>query len=128
TVDLPYVAGPKELNLEYKGIKLKRFLPFAEDKMDWKPVKIERGQSSSRYRIYNDNFGEFITLTLHPLSDFNNTVQMGPLNVHYMPDGLESCFATDKSPGLILWNGENSDCMAPDKSDLRPIKAPGGQD
>src|SRR5690606_37144283 len=55
TVDLPYVAGPKDLNLEYEGIKLKRFLPFSEDKMNWMPIKIERGQSSSRYRLYNDN-------------------------------------------------------------------------
>lgn len=129
TVDLPFVPGAKNLNLEYEGIKLKTFLPFAEDELNWIPVKItERGQASSRYRLYNENFGEFLTLTLHPLSDFTNTLQLGPLNVHYMPDSLVDCFASTTPEGLIVWNGETQGCLAPEGAQLRKRKGLGGKD
>jgi hypothetical protein len=123
TVDLPYVASEKSLNLEYEGIKLKRYLPFAEDDLQWVPIKIQgRGQGSSRYRLYNENFGEFLTLTLHPLSDFNNTLQLGPLNVHYMPPSLTPCFASDSPEGLIVWNGESQGCLSPGPKELKITK------
>jgi hypothetical protein len=114
TVELPFVAGAKDLNLEYEGIKLKTFLPSAQDELNWIPVKIQdESQSSSRYRLFNDNFGEFITFSLHPESDFNNTQQLGPLNVHYMPSNLSECFIKNTPDGLIIWNSETSACMAP---------------
>src|SRR5690606_11566093 len=37
TVDLPFVAGPKDLGYEYEGIRLGTFLPFSENKQDWVP-------------------------------------------------------------------------------------------
>jgi hypothetical protein len=114
TLALPYTARPRNLNVEYEGIKLHRFYPFAEDKLVWVPAKIQdQAQSSSHYRLYNDNFGEFLTLTLHPMSDFNNSMQMGPLSVHYMPTGLFGCFSTPTPEGLIVWNAENNTCLAP---------------
>lgn len=126
TVDLPYVAGPKDLRLEYEGIKLKTFLPFAEDELKWMPTKIEdETQSSARYRLYNDNFGEFITLTLHPLSDFSNTTQLGLLNVHYMPENLMKCFSENTNTGLIVWDGEGRGCLAPQEKDLKKKKMSG---
>lgn len=129
SVDLPFYAGPVDLNLEYEGIKLKRFLPFAKSALSWVPMKIkDEGQSSARYRIYNENFGESFTLTLHPESDFNNTLQMGPLNVHYMPISLAECFASPEKHGLIVWNGENRGCMAPKASELRRRKSINGRE
>lgn len=35
SVDLPFHAGEVNLNLEYEGIKLKRFLPFAKSALSW---------------------------------------------------------------------------------------------
>lgn len=123
TVDLPFTAGSKDLGYEYEGIKLKTFLPFAENKMDWVPVKIEDpAQTSTRYRLYNENFGEFITLSLHPQSDFNNTQQMGPLNVHYMPGSLAECFGKNTPDGLIVWNGETTGCVAPAANQFKRTK------
>lgn len=123
TVSLPYVAGEKKLNLEYEGIKLKTFLPFAKDQMTWIPSKIEDpSQSTSRYRIFNDNFGEFVTLSLHPESDFNNTQQMGPLNVHYMPSNLSACFVSNTPDGLIIWNGETTECISPQPHQIKKKK------
>lgn len=129
SVDLPYISSSKDLNLEYEGIKLKTFYPFAEDELKWVPIKIVNpGQSSSRYRIYNDKFGEFFTLTLHPLSDFNNTVQLGPLNIHYMPEGLISCINSENQDGLIVWNAELQNCMAPKKNEMKKVTGPSGKE
>ena len=129
SVSLPFTAFAKDLNYTYENITLKTFLPFAESKQDWVPVKIEdESQSSSRYRIYTPNFGEFVTLSLHPQSDFTNTQQMGPLNVHYMPSSLGPCFGENTPDGLIVWNGETSGCLAPQKKDIKKQKGLTGQE
>lgn len=129
TVDLPFTAMEKHLGYEYEGIKLKAFLPFAESRQDWLPVKIEDPvQTSSKYRLFNDNFGEFITLSLHPLSDFNNTQQLGPLNVHYMPAGLGTCFGSNTPDGFIVWNGETTGCITPGPKELKKKKNLGGRE
>ena len=122
TVDLPYNAFPKHLGYEYEGIKLGTFLPFAENEQSWVKTTDDKTQSSARYRIYTPNFGEFITLSLHPLSDFNNTQQMGPLSVHYMPLALADCFGKNTEDGLIIWNGETTGCMSPTRSELKKRK------
>jgi hypothetical protein len=129
TVDLPYGAGEKNLKLDYENIKLGRFLPFAKETLEWVPVKIkDPGQTSSRYKIFNDNFGEEITLTLHPMSDFNNTIQLGPLNVHYMPASIAKCFGSQEKHGLIVWNGENRGCVAPTEAEMRRKKSSTGKE
>lgn len=123
TVDLPYGAGTKDLDMEYEGIKLKNFLPFAKNELHWIPTQVEDAtQTSSRYRLYNDNFGEFITLSLHPKSDFTNTLQLGPLNVHYMPANLSACFVNNTPDGYIVWNGETSECISPTPDQLKKSK------
>lgn len=127
TLALPFVAGAKDLKTEYEGIKLKNFYPFSKNELRWMPTKINaEGRSSSRYRLYNENFGEFITLSLHPESDFNNTTQLGLLNVHYMPAKLADCFMANTPDGLIIWNGETADCIAPGAQELRKVKGPTG--
>lgn len=123
SVDLPYVAWERDLDLDYEGIKLKSFLPFAEDELTWIPVKIrDASQSSAHYRLYNENFGELLTLTLHPQSDFQNTLSLGPLNVHYMPETLVNCFGSQNPEGLIVWSGESRTCLAPGAKDLKKRK------
>lgn len=129
TVNLPYTAFQKDLGYEYEGIVLKNFLPFSENKQDWVPVKVEDpSQASSRYRIYTPNFGEFVTLSLHPQSDFNNTQQMGPLNVHYMPASLSKCFGQNTPDGLIIWNGETTGCISPTPKEIKKKKNVTGQE
>lgn len=128
TIDLPYSAWPKNMGVEYEGIKLKTFLPFAKNEMSWIPTKIEdKTQGTSRYRLYNDNFGEFITLSLHPKSDFNNTTQLGLLNAHYMPATLAECFMNNTPDGMIIWNGETSSCMSPKSEEIKRSKHKSGK-
>ncbi len=129
SVELPFSAGEKNLKLDYEDIKLGTFLPFSQDELEWIPVKIpDPGQTSARYKLFNDNFGETLTLTLHPMSDFNNTMQLGPLNVHYLPASLADCFGSTDSHGLIVWNGENRGCIAPKESDIRRKKSSTGKE
>jgi hypothetical protein len=129
TVALPFRSGPVDLDLEYQGIRLKRFLPFADSVEQWLPMKIkDPGQSSGQYRIYNQNFGEKFTLSLHPDSDFNNTTQLGPLSVHYMPESLAECFGVETHSGLIVWSGETRNCLAPQERDLKKSKSINGKD
>jgi hypothetical protein len=129
TVELPYNAWEKDLGYEYEGIRLGSFLPSAENKQDWVPVKIEdQAQSSSRYRLYTPNFGEFLTLSLHPQADFNNTQQLGPLSVHYMPGTLADCFGKNTPDGLIVWNGETAGCKSPLPKDIKRKKNLNGKD
>ncbi len=119
SVAMPFVPGPTDLRFEYEGIKVKKFLPFAENTLTWLPTKIvDEKQTSSRYRLQNQNFGEFLTLSLHPQSDFNNTMKLGPLNVHYMPATLGECFTQNTKSGLIVWNGEQGSCISPEDKDF----------
>lgn len=129
SVELPYTAWEKNLKLEYENIRLGTFLPFAEEELQWIPLKVkDPGQTSSRYKLFNDQFGETLTLTLHPMSDFNNTLQLGPLNVHYMPASLADCFGSQEKHGLIVWNGENRGCVTPREADIRRRKSSNGKE
>ncbi len=129
SVALPFSAGEKDLKLDYENIKLGRFLPFSKEELNWIPIKIsDPGQTSSRYKLYNDQFGETLTLTLHPMSDFNNTLQLGPLNVHYMPASLADCFSSQEQHGLIVWNGENRGCKTPLQSEIKRRKSSNGKE
>lgn len=128
TIELPFTAWPKDMGVEYEGIKLKKFLPFAKSELTWIPTKIEDvTQSSSRYRLYTPNFGEFITMSLHPKSDFNNTIQLGPLNAHYMPANLSKCFVSNTPDGIIIWNGETAECIAPLPNEIQRKKHASGK-
>lgn len=125
TVDLPYTAFEKNLHLDYQNIKIGRYLPFADQQLNWIKSNNEEGgrDHSTRYRLYNENFGEELTLSLNPNSDFQNTMQLGLLNIHYMPDVLADCFGENSQEGLVLWDVEEGKCLAPSGKGLRLTKA-----
>jgi hypothetical protein len=128
-IPLPFAAGAQELGFDYEGVKLMTFLPFAENQESWvHATGADAGQASTKYRLFNDNFGEFLTLSLHPESAYNNTQQLGPLNVHYMPASLADCFAKNTPDGLIVWNGETTGCVTPDPVDLRRTRQVTGRE
>lgn len=104
TVDLPFTPFEKNLDLNYENIKIGKYLPFADQELTWIKSENEEGgkDHSTRYRLYNDNFGEELTLSLNPNSDFQNTMQMGLLNVHYMPDVLADCFGENFPDGTYF--------------------------
>lgn len=128
TIDLPYGAGPRDLDLDYQGVKLGTFLPFADEETVWRhdPSADPARMHSSEYRLQNPNFGETLILSLHPGADFPSTTQLGPLSVHYMPEGLASCFGANAPEGLLLWNAATGGCLALASKDLKQRKLPGG--
>jgi hypothetical protein len=121
---LPFHAGETKLGYQYNGVTVLRFLPFAEEETVWNPGSV--GMPSSVYRIQNPNFGETITVSLHPDSDFKSTAQLGPLSVHYMPAGLAHCFAAPSTLNLIVWNARSGVCSVPG-SEARSRKNIAGQ-
>ncbi len=124
-VDLPYSAFAKNVNLEYQDIKIGNYLPFADQKLTWVKSENEAGarDHSTHYRLYNDNFGEELTMSLNPNSDFQNTMQLGLLNIHYMPDVLADCFGDNNPEGLIIWDVDQGKCSSPTGKEIKKMKA-----
>ena len=121
TVDLPFRAGANDLKIAYDGIKFHRFLPFAQEVVTWKEDKLADTSRvhSATYRLANDNFGEDITLSLHPDADFPSTTTLGLLSVHYMPTPLAACFARPSYDDLLIWDARNNTCLNPTSKDVK---------
>lgn len=121
SVALPFRAGEQTLDLNYEGVKFLRFLPFAEEAVVWREDKLSdtTRMHSAVYRLANDNFGETITLSLHPDSDFPSTTTLGLLSVHYMPTALADCFARPSYDDLLIWDAKNGTCLTPSARDVK---------
>ena len=118
-LSLPYTAWERDIDFEYEGIRIKKFLPFSDDEMTW--MKLASGEApstSTTYRIFTEKFGENFTLSLHPHSDFSNSLQLGPLNVHYLPGSLLKCFSALQGE-LFLWNVETNECVIPERDKIK---------
>jgi hypothetical protein len=121
TLELPYSAGARQINYQWEDIKILRFLPFADEVLAWEEdtmADVTR-LHSGEYLLKNDNFSENLTLSLHPKADFESTTQLGPLNVHYMPELLAKCFGEPSYDGLLVWDAREGRCFAPNKSHLQ---------
>ncbi len=129
TLELPYVARERQLDFSWNDIELKRFLPFAEEEVQWEEDKLTdpRRGHSSQYRLKNDNFSEELTLSLHPQADFESTASLGPLNVHYMPELLAECFGRPSYEGLLIWDAREGHCLTPQEKDLRKTRGVTGK-
>lgn len=111
TVNLPYTGRERELDLSIGEIKIKTFLPFADYEIGWHTKPDKSKQPSTKYHIYNDNLFEEFILTQSPHSNLKNTIQLGPLNIHYMPESIYECFK--KAGPYIVWNRNTGNCTTP---------------
>lgn len=109
-LQLPYVAGPRDLGFSYNEIKIKNYLPFAEDKIKWISDNASMNWST-QYRLFNDDFSETVTFSLHPSSNFQQDFVLGPLRFYYFDPRLEQCFARNTPHGLVIWNTETGQCQ-----------------
>lgn len=106
TLKLPATTSRKKLNLRYKDFLLEEFYPYARDKQFWE----NGGQGySAQYELFNENFSEELTLSLNPLSSYESSLQLGPLNVHLLPEEMSSCFASKNN--YFLWNKSKRTCI-----------------
>ncbi len=128
TYFLPPVAFTKNINDQVSDIKIKDYLPFAENQTVWQSP-ISKNQSSSllmnsaEYRLWNKQVAENFILSTHPEArDFQSTISMGPLTIHYLPSALANCFdpsmASKNLSGIIIWNAKNGDCFIPEMRNI----------
>ncbi len=115
---LPYTAFTKDLNEEIKGIKLKKYFPFSDNKLEW--VESNKNFPSSQYLLFNENMTQDFVLSLNPeATDFKSILTMGKLNLHYLPEELANCFKLDSPSKLIIWNLETKICFTPEEKKIR---------
>ncbi len=117
---LPYRPFAGTINAQSQNFSLGRYYPFAEQVFTWQksqedyPNQLAR--HSSRYLLESVNATEEFTLSVHPeKKSFKSSLQLGPLKVYYLPDGLAPCFAKPSSSGHILWNEHSNQCFAPEE-------------
>tara|TARA_R110002072_G_scaffold276051_1_gene437658 strand:- start:426415 stop:428076 length:1662 start_codon:yes stop_codon:yes gene_type:complete len=126
TYRLPNSAFKTSLDEIYKDIKLVDFLPYAEKKFQWQDSKNSYSEKeplhSSEYLISNDNVSQQFLVSLHPESiEYEGNVTLGPLTIHYLPNGLAKCFAFNNKSKLILWDRESVTCNTPEEINV-PVK------
>jgi hypothetical protein len=128
---LPYVSGETYIGHKYQNITLGRYYPFAEKEFQWNsPKKVygDVGVHSSRYSIANEMVAQEMTLSLHPESiDFQSSITMGLLQVHYLPEALSSCFALKNKSKLMIWDSNKTQCFTPEDKKISIQKAATGR-
>ena len=115
TIELPYTASKKEMGVEIGNITFTKYLPFANKVVKWlpnisKPTMGMQQIQSTQYEIYNEMVAQELTFTTHPAGEFESTLSMGPLTVHYMPSEIGSCFNLASPKGYFAWDGVNKKC------------------
>jgi hypothetical protein len=128
TSELPFTAFSTNLNEEYEDIVVREYLPFAEGKFVWTDAinayPANAPIHSSVYFFKNPFAEEKLTLSLHPEagSDFQSTVNMGPLSFNYMPANLDTCFEKENASGFIIWNAETAECFTPEEKGFKVLE------
>lgn len=127
--NLPYNAFTTKMDTDYQGkIKLLEFIPSAKLETYWKPTEQAKGtiDHGSSYMIFNDNVSQEFTLSINPTSDFKSTRQLGPLNIHYMPNNLYKCFTKKTKTGYLIWNTTKNECFTPEQRNIKVTKTDKG--
>lgn len=123
TLQLPYTAFDKDLNVGYDDIKILKYIPFADRELAWVPEQQKTDSPnvhSSSYNIANPNVAEDIILSLHPESyDFKASMTMGLLNITYLPQAMAKCFGINNESKLILWDSLKSECYTPEQKNVQ---------
>lgn len=123
---LPYTAFTKNLNKTYDEIQLGRYYPYSESVLKWReprtrhPVKDrEKDLHSGQYFLFNNIVQQELVMSLHPeASQFDSTLKLGPLNIHYLPSALASCFDLENPSRLIVWDARDHQCYTPEAKQI----------
>lgn len=128
TKELPLKALESDLNLQYEDFKFESFLPFSENILTWKENKNKNSFQSSKYLIKNDRVSQDFILSTHPDAiDFDTTLTLGPLNIHYLPHELANCFGKISGSKLILWDSNEKLCFTPEEKKIAIKKTSTGK-
>jgi hypothetical protein len=111
---LPYTHKKTLLNqpIEFiDNLKIGDYFPYAEKKIVWEKSDLPTatGLHSSQYRLTNVFVSEEFILTSHPsANEFQASMQLGPLNLHYLPAPMARCFS--QYPEYFIWDEVLSSC------------------
>ena len=119
TYDLPDSAFETEIDAKKDLISIKKYLPYSEKKLIWETVNsqgtLTSMKSSSEYYLSNGNVEQDFVLSLHPKAfDFKSNLQLGPLNIHYLPSPIAGCFARHEKSKVIIWDSSTQSCFYPE--------------
>ncbi len=115
TLPLPYNSSETKIDKQLRNINVKKFLPFASEETEWVENKTEVNSISTQYKLYNDRFAEKFFLSMHPDSDYETTLKLGLLSLHYMPPNMAPCFASSPKSEMIIWDAKNEICETPEQ-------------
>jgi hypothetical protein len=129
---LPYTAFTTNLGKTYEEIQLGRYYPYSESILKWREPRTrhpnkerERDLHSGQYYLFNDMVQQELVMSLHPeATQFESTLKLGPLNIHYLPSALADCFAMENPSRLIVWDARTHQCYTPEQKNVE-IKTTG---
>ncbi len=132
TYELPDAAFETDIDSSQDQITIMKFLPYSEKKLSWITENARNInsslRSSSEYFLSNGNVSQDFVLSLHPKAfDFKSNLQLGPLNIHYLPSPLAPCFGQNKPSKTILWNSELQNCFFPEDRGIEIKKTDSGK-
>lgn len=131
TYDLPDAAFETDINSTNDQITILKFLPYSEKTLVWQSEnssQLSSFNSSSEYFLSNGNVSQDFVLSLHPKAfDFKSNLQLGPLNIHYLPAPLAACFGENNNSKIILWNSELQNCFYPESQNIELKKTESGK-
>ncbi|GAB4019888.1 MAG: hypothetical protein Fur0010_22240 [Bdellovibrio sp.] len=115
---LPNTAFKTNLNVGHEDVKLLDYYPYADREFTWANSEedyVNQSVHSSHYLIENPNISQDFTLSLHPeAQDFESSINMGPLTVHYLPESLAPCFKQAPKSRIIVWDRRSNSCFTPE--------------
>ncbi len=122
-LSLPYTAFPTDMDFEFQDVKVLEYYPYADLDFTWKDNKPgDKEYNSGQYMVSNPNVSQDFTLSLSPnATDFDSTLSMGLLDIHYLPSTLVPCMIAGSTSGLIFWDKRDNSCSTPEKwkSDIK---------
>jgi hypothetical protein len=114
---LPKNVFETNLDVTLENIKIKKYIPFADGKLDWvegiynydstEPVQ------STLYHFQNNYSEEDFVMSLHPEAshDFTDQKVLGPLKLIYVHAYIETCFSHMQKSKILYWNIKKKECF-----------------
>jgi hypothetical protein len=122
-LSLPYTAFPTDMDFEFQDVKVVEYFPYSDLNFSWEDNKPgDPEYNSGQYMVSNPNVSQDFTLSLNPnATDFDSTLSMGLLDIHYLPSILVPCMIKGSTSGLIFWDKRDNTCSTPEKwkSDIK---------
>lgn len=133
---MPSAAFEAQIDETYEEITLGRYFPYSERVLKWVSPRLKHPDPnkevdlhSAQYMLFNERVSEELILSLHPeAEEFDSSMTMGPLSIHFLPAGLSECFSRTNPSRLILWDARKSQCFTPEERGIELQKGESGNE